>query len=82
MEKILTQGTPAGDRASPRTLALTGLFSALGCAATMVLQIPSPTGGYMNLGDTVVILGAWLLGPVYGAVAGGVGPAKSEAKRS
>ena len=78
MEKILTQGTPAGDRASPRTLALTGLFPALGCAATMVLQIPSPTGGYMNLGDTVVILGAWLLGPVYGAVAGGVGPAMAD----
>lgn len=32
----------------------------------------------MNLGDTVVILGAWLLGPVYGAVAGGVGPALAD----
>ncbi len=32
----------------------------------------------MNLGDTVVILGAWMLGPVYGAIAGGVGPALAD----
>lgn len=57
---------------------MTGLFAALGCVATMVLQVPSPTGGYMNLGDTVVILGAYLLGPVWGAVAGGVGPALAD----
>ena len=75
MEKILNR--EAG-RASARLLALTGLFAALGCVGTMVLQVPSPTGGYMNLGDAVVILGAWLLGPVYGAVAGGVGPAMAD----
>ena len=78
MEKIMRQENAAGSRATPRMLALTGLFAALGCMATMVLQVPSPTGGYMNLGDTVVILGAWLLGPVYGAVAGGVGPAMAD----
>ena len=61
-----------------KLLVTTGLFAALGCVATMVLQIPSPTGGYMNLGDTVVILGAYLLGPVYGAIAGGVGPALAD----
>jgi len=77
MEKILKRAA-GGDRVDARLLVLTGLFAALGCAATMVLQVPSPTGGYMNLGDTVVILGAWLLGPVYGAVAGGVGPAMAD----
>ena len=51
-----------------RMLVMAGLFAALGCVATMVLQVPSPTGGYMNLGDTVVLLGAYLLGPVYVAV--------------
>lgn len=75
MEKILKRETV---RADARLLALTGLFAALGCVGTMVLQVPSPTGGYMNLGDAVVILGAWLLGPVYGAVAGGVGPAMAD----
>lgn len=75
METLLNRET---DRGNARLLALTGLFAALGCVGTMVLQIPSPTGGYMNLGDAVVILGAWLLGPVYGAVAGGVGPALAD----
>lgn len=75
MERILDR--EAG-RTAPRMLALTGLFAALGCVGTMVLQVPSPTGGYMNLGDAVVILGAWLLGPAYGAAAGGVGPAMAD----
>lgn len=75
MEKILKR-EPA--RADAGQLALTGLFAALGCVGTMILQVPSPTGGYMNLGDAVVILGAWLLGPVYGAAAGGLGPALAD----
>ena len=75
MEKSLNRET---GRMDARLMALTGLFAALGCVGTMVLQVPSPTGGYMNLGDAVVILGAWLLGPVYGAVAGGVGPAMAD----
>ena len=66
------------NQSQTRLLVMTGLFAALGCVATMVLQVPSPTGGYMNLGDTVVILGAYLLGPVWGAVAGGVGPALAD----
>ena len=49
------------------------LFAALSCAATLAIRIPSPTGGYMNLGDTVVLLGAYLLGGGFGAAAGGSG---------
>ena len=75
MEKTLDR---TGGREHVRQLVMTGLFAALGCGATMVLQVPSPTGGYLNMGDAVVILGAWLLGPVYGAVAGGVGPALAD----
>ena len=56
-----------------RMLVLSALLSALTCAATMVLVVPSPSGGYMNLGDAVVLLGACLLGPVWGAAAGSVG---------
>lgn len=56
-------------------LVLAALFTALGCVATMVISIPIPaTNGYINLGDGVVLLGAFLLGPVYGAAAGGLGP--------
>ena len=59
-------------------LVLTALFAALTCAATALLHIPSPIGGYFNLGDTVILLGAFLLGPIYGAVAGGVGAALAD----
>jgi len=54
-------------------LVLTALFAALTCAATAVLHIPSPIGGYFNLGDAVILTGAFLLGPIYGAAAGAIG---------
>ena len=54
-------------------LVVTSMVTALACIATMVIQIPSPMNGYLNLGDAVVLLGAWFLGPAYGAFAGGVG---------
>ena len=59
-------------------LVMAGVLMALACVATMVIQIPSPTHGYMNLGDCVVLLSGCLLGPVYGAVAGGVGSALAD----
>ncbi len=70
--------TIPGAQRRTHSLVLTGLFAALGCVSTMVLVLPSPTGGYMNLGDAVVLLGAYLLGPVWGAVAGGLGPALAD----
>ena len=47
---------------------------ALTCIATMIIKLPTPgTGGYVHLGDTFVILSGILLGPLYGAIAGGIG---------
>lgn len=54
-------------------LVFTSMFTALTCVATIVVQIPSPMNGYLNLGDAVVLLSAWYLGPAYGMFAGGVG---------
>lgn len=54
-------------------LVLAALFTALTTVATMVIQIPSPMSGYVNLGDCMVLLSAWLLGPFVGAAAGGIG---------
>ena len=67
-------------RAAGRTrmMALTAAFAALACVATMVVKVPSPTGGYMNLGDTAVLLGGYLLGPAWGALAGSLGPAMAD----
>ena len=55
MEKTMEkQGTAVHEQT--KLLVMTGLFIALGYVATTVLMVPSPTGRYMNLGDTVVLL--------------------------
>lgn len=60
-------------------IVLTALFAALTYVATTVVQIPIPaTGGYINLGDCFVLLGAFFLGPVFGAAAGGIGSALAD----
>lgn len=55
------------------------LFAALTCVATMVIRIPSVGGvGYVNIGDTMVLMSAWLLGGVYGGLAAGIGSALAD----
>lgn len=56
----------------------TAAMIALICVLTMAVRIPTPTKGYLNLGDCAVLLCGWLLGPVYGAVAGGIGSALAD----
>ena len=54
-------------------LVLAALFAALTTVMTMVIRIPSPMSGYVNLGDCAVLLSAWILGPGLGCVAAGIG---------
>ncbi len=61
-----------------RQLVAAALMLALCCVATMVLRIPSPIGGYVNLGDCMVLLSGWLLGPWWGFAAGGGGSALAD----
>lgn len=61
-----------------RLLTLTGALAALTAVATLLIRIPTPTKGYINLGDTVVNLAAWLLGSAYGAAAAGIGSALAD----
>ena len=56
-----------------KKMVLSAMLAALVTAATMVVRIPSPTNGYVNLGDCFVLLAGWLLGPWYGAAAAGIG---------
>ena len=49
------------------------LMAALACAATMVIKIPSPLNGYLNLGDCIVLMAGWMLTPAYGFLAAGLG---------
>ncbi len=52
---------------------LTALFAAIVCVTTLVVQIPTPSKGYMNLGDCFVLLSVWMLGLPCGTLAAGVG---------
>ena len=54
-------------------LILCAAFAALTCLATLVIQVPSPLSGFMNLGDALVLTSAALLGPIYGTAAAGIG---------
>lgn len=49
------------------------MMAALTCVATMIIQIPSPMQGYVNMGDVIVLMCGWILGPVYGVLAAGIG---------
>lgn len=54
------------------------MLASLICVATMIIKIPSPLSGYLNLGDGIVLLSGWLLPPVYGFLAAGVGSALAD----
>lgn len=56
-----------------KKIVLTAMFAALTCVATMLIHIPSPMNGYVNLGDALVLLGGFLLGAYSGFAAGGLG---------
>ena len=56
-----------------KKLVLAALMAALTYVATSIVQIPSPMQGYVNLGDCIVLLSGWILGPWWGAAAGGIG---------
>lgn len=59
-------------------MTLAALLAAFTCVATILIQVPTPTKGYVNLGDCIVNISAWLLGPVYGAAAAGIGSAMAD----
>lgn len=54
-----------------KKLVACALFAALTCIAGFI-SIPLPIG-YANCGDIVLLIGAYLLGPVYGPIAAGLG---------
>lgn len=60
-------------------IVLTALFAALVYVATSIIRYPTfGTQGYINIGDTIVLLSAWLIGGVYGALAAGIGSALAD----
>ncbi len=61
-----------------KKIVMAALVAALVCVATMIIKIPSPLKGYLNLGDCIVLLAGWILSPVYGFLAAGLGSALAD----
>jgi uncharacterized membrane protein len=59
-------------------IVLSSMLAALVCVATMIIKIPSPLGGYINLGDCIVLLTANVLSPCYGFFAAAIGSALAD----
>lgn len=62
---------------APSTIAVSAILAALVAVVTNFIKVPTPaTGGYINIGDTMVMFSAMVFGPpVVGVFAGGVGSA-------
>lgn len=61
-----------------KKIVMAALLAALTCVATMIIRIPSPLKGYLNLGDCIVLVAGWMLSPAYGFVAAGLGSALAD----
>ena len=59
-------------------IVMAAMFSALVCVATMIIKIPSPLKGYVNIGDCIVLIVGWLYLPTYGFLAAGIGSALAD----
>ena len=57
---------------------ISALFAALICVATMVVKIPTPLNGYINLGDCVILVASFTLPCGYGFLAAGIGSALAD----
>ncbi len=62
-----------------KKLTYAAVFAAIVCVMTMIVKVPTPTKGYMNLGDAAVLLAGYMLGGVYGGAAAGIGSMLADA---
>ena len=60
-------------RSTTKKVVFAAMFAALVCVATMLVKIPSPLKGYINLGDCMVLAAGFVLSPLYGFMAAGLG---------
>lgn len=61
-----------------KRLVTAALLAALTCVATMVIKVPSPLNGYLNLGDCIVLLAGWMLSPALAFLSAGLGSALAD----
>jgi uncharacterized membrane protein len=62
-----------------RQMVIGALLIALTAVLTVAVRIPIVgTGGYLNLGDTIIFISGLLFGPLMGMIAGGIGSALAD----
>lgn len=66
------------EKNSNKKLVMAAMLAALTCVTTMVIKIPSPLNGYINLGDCFVLLAGWTLPVSYGFMSAGIGSALAD----
>ncbi len=72
--EILSMEESISKTLSVYEIAISAVFAAVVFAATVVMPIPVPaTGGYINLGDSMIFVSALLFGARVGGFAGGIG---------
>ena len=54
------------------------MLAALTCVFTMIVKIPTPLNGYVNMGDAIVLLAGWSLSPAYAFLTAGIGSALAD----
>ncbi len=65
-------------KTSLQRIVLSAVFIAFTCVATMLIKFPTPTFGYIHVGDCMVLLCGVILGPGAGALAAGIGSALAD----
>jgi len=79
---LRTRGVEVKEKAflTPVEIALVAVFSALTAVITGTtgLMLPSPTGGYTNIGDTIIFVSALLFGSKVGGLVGIIGPVAAD----
>lgn len=65
-------------KTTAQKIVVSSLFAALVCVATMIIKIPSPLKGYINLGDCIILLSAFILPKGYKFLTAGIGSALAD----
>ena len=65
-------------KTATKKIVMAAMLASLCCVATMIIKIPSPLKGYLNLGDCVVLLAGFMLSPLYAFLAAGIGSALAD----
>ena len=61
-----------------KKIVIAALITSLVCVATMIIKIPSPLHGYINLGDAIVLIAGWMFSPMYAFLSAAIGSALAD----